>query len=159
MRELPSCCRFFIERVYFSASLPLLVFVKNASLLNPSLDPACTGGGFRPWLTLKVSVLESTRGDTDASALVQQLDGRLASVDSLSMAVRVRLSAIPSADEAIRDLFTFTFVVLHLFSAGRRHSYAVAKLLCLIERTKELQTEVQGIISSPHLSTTLIVGV
>ena len=45
MRCLSSCSRVFGGRAHFSASLPLLEFVKNVSLLNPSLDPACTGGG------------------------------------------------------------------------------------------------------------------
>ena len=45
MRGLPSCRRIFGERAHFSASLPLLAFVKNLSLMNPSLDPVCTGGG------------------------------------------------------------------------------------------------------------------
>ena len=45
LRGLPSCCRIFGGRVHFSAFSPLLAFVKNVSLLNPSLDPACTGGG------------------------------------------------------------------------------------------------------------------
>ena len=44
MRGLPSCRRIFRGRAHFSASLPLLVFFKHVSLLNPSLDPACTGG-------------------------------------------------------------------------------------------------------------------
>ena len=48
MRGLSSCRRIFGGRAHFSASLPLLVFVKNVSLLNPSLDPACTGGVSRP---------------------------------------------------------------------------------------------------------------
>ena len=43
-RGLTSCLRIFRGRAHFSASLPLLAFVKNMSLLNPSLDPACTGG-------------------------------------------------------------------------------------------------------------------
>ena len=38
MRGLTSCCRIFGGRARFSASLPLLVFVKKLSLLNPSLD-------------------------------------------------------------------------------------------------------------------------
>ena len=45
MKGLTSCRRFVVGRAHFSASLPLLTFVKNVSLLNPSLDPACTGGG------------------------------------------------------------------------------------------------------------------
>ena len=56
MQGLPSCCWFFERRDYFSASLPLLAFVKNVSLLNPSLDPAFTGGRFKPWLTRQGSV-------------------------------------------------------------------------------------------------------
>ena len=45
MRGLPSFPRVFGGRAHFSASLPLLALVKNVSLLHPSLDPACTGGG------------------------------------------------------------------------------------------------------------------
>ena len=42
---IPSCRRFFGGRAYFIASLPLLMFVKNMSLMNYSLDPACSGRG------------------------------------------------------------------------------------------------------------------
>ena len=75
------------------------------------------------------------------------------------MAARICLAVIPSADEALRELGTFAFVALHFFSAGGRHSSVVAKLLRLIERLEELHTEVQGMISSPHLSTTLLFDV
>ena len=122
MRGLPSCRRVFGGRAHFSASLPLLALVKNVSLMNPSLDPACAVGGFTPWLTRQGTVEASTRGGADASLLAQQLDGRLASADSLRTAARVRLAAIPSAEESLRDLGTFAFFASHLFSAGRRHS-------------------------------------
>ena len=79
--------------------------------------------------------------------------------DSLRTAARVRLAAIPSAEEAFRDLGTFAFVASHLFSAGGQHSSAIAELLRLIERLEELHTEVQGMISSPHLATTLLFDV
>ena len=102
--------------------------------------------GFTPWLTRQGSVEASTRGGADTSLIAQKLNGRLASVNPLRMAVRVRLSVIPSADEALRDLGTFAFVASHLFSAGRRHLSAVNKLLRLIERLEELHTEVQGMI-------------
>ena len=69
------------------------------SLLNPSLDPACTGGGFTPWLTRQGSVEASTRGGADAFFLAQKLDRRLALADSLLMDARVHLDVIPSADE------------------------------------------------------------
>ena len=62
------------------------------------------------------------------------------------MAVRVRLSLIPSVDKALCDLGTFAFVVLHLFSVGGRHSSFIAKLLRLIESLEEIHTEVQGMI-------------
>ena len=75
------------------------------------------------------------------------------------MAARIRLAVIPSADEALRDLGTFAFVASHLFSAGGRHSSAVAELFRLVERPEELHTEVQGMISSPHLATTLLFDV
>ena len=45
LRGIPSFRRVFGGRAHFSASLPLLEFVKNASLLNPSLEPACARGG------------------------------------------------------------------------------------------------------------------
>ena len=60
------------------------------------------------------------------------------------MAVRVRLSVILFADEAPRDLGAFAAVAAHLFSVGGRHSSAIAKILCLIERLEELYTEVYG---------------
>ena len=43
-RGLPSCCQVFGGRANFNSSLPLLAFVKNVSLLNPSLNPSCKGG-------------------------------------------------------------------------------------------------------------------
>ena len=42
---LPSLWRVFYGRLHFSASLPLLEFVKNVSILNPSMNPACARGG------------------------------------------------------------------------------------------------------------------
>ena len=42
---LPSCFWFFVSRAYFIASFPLVAFVKKVNMLNPSFDPACTGGG------------------------------------------------------------------------------------------------------------------
>ena len=109
-----------------------------------------------PWLTRQGSVEASTRGGSDASLLVQYLDGHLTSADSLRMAARVRLAIILSADKLLRDLGTFAFVASHLFSAVGCPSAAIAKLLILIERMEELHTEVQRMISSPHLATTLL---
>ena len=40
MRGLTSCFQVFGGRDHFSASLPLLTFLKNLSLLSPSLNPA-----------------------------------------------------------------------------------------------------------------------
>ena len=71
-----------------------------------------------------------------------------------SMATRVRLIAIPSADEALCDLGMFVFVALHVLSAGGRHLPAVVELLCLVERMEELHIEVQGMISCPHMAPT-----
>ena len=116
-------------------------------------------GGVTPWLKRQVLFEASTRGGANDSLLAQQLDGRLASADSLQIYARFRLAVILSADEALRDLGTFTFVALHLLSAGRRHSSAFAEIIHLIERLEELHTEVQGMISSPNLATTLIYDV
>ena len=118
MRGLPSCRRVFGGSAHFIASLPLLALVKNVSLMNPSLDPACAGKGFTPWLTRHGTVEVFTCGGIDASLLAQQLDRRLASADSLRTAARVSLDAIPSAEEALRNLGTFAFVASHLFSMG-----------------------------------------
>ena len=137
MRGLPSFRQLFGQRAHFSASLPLLSLVNNVSLMNPSLYPACAGGGgggFTPWLTRQGTVEASTPGGADTSLLTQQLDGRLALADSLWTAAQVRLAAIPSAEEALRDLSTFSFITLHLFSAGRQHSSTVADFLHLIGR-------------------------
>ena len=75
------------------------------------------------------------------------------------MAARVLLDVILSTYKALRDLGTFAFVVLHLSSTGGRHSSAVAELLRLIGRLEELHTEVERMISSPHLATTLLFDV
>ena len=48
MRGLPSCHQVFGGRLHLGASLPLVAFIKNVSLLNPYLDPDFTGGGFTP---------------------------------------------------------------------------------------------------------------
>ena len=74
----------------------------------------------------------------------------------MRITARFRLAVIPPADNALRDLGTFAFVALHLFSAGRHHWYIVAELLRLIERLEELHTEVQGMISTPHIATILL---
>ena len=132
VRGLPYCCRFFGVRAHLSASLPLIVFVKNFRLLNPYLDPACTGGGFTTWMTRQGLVEASTCGGADASLLAQQLYGCLALADYFRMAVRVRLAVIPSAYKALCDLSTFTFIALHIFSAFGRHSSAFAEILRLI---------------------------
>ena len=143
MRELPSCRRFLGGSSHFSASLPMFAFVRKFSLMNPYLDSACAGRRFTPWLTRQGTVEASTRGGADASLLSQQLDGRLASADSLRTAARVRLDAISSAEEALRNLGTFDFVASHLFSAGGRHSSTIIELFHLIERLEELHTDVQ----------------
>ena len=80
---LPSYKRVFGGRAHFSAPLPLLAFVKNVSLLNPSLDPACAGGGFTPWMTRQGTAKALTRGGADDYLLAQHLDSRLADADSL----------------------------------------------------------------------------
>ena len=114
------------------------------------------GGGVTPWLTRQVSFRKSTCGGDDVSLLVQQLYGRLAFPDSLRIAARVRLAIILSADEALCNLGTFAFITSYLFSAGRRHLSAVADLFRIIKRLGGIHPEVQGMISSPHLSTTFL---
>ena len=66
----------------------------------------------------------------------------------------VCLAIILSVKEALNNLGTFAFVASHFFSAGRRHSSAVAELLRLIERMEKLHTEVQGMLLPSHRTTT-----
>ena len=77
----------------------------------------------------------------------------------MHMVTRVRLAVIPSGDKALCDLGTFAFFASHLFFAEGRHSSAVAEILHLIERIEEPHIKVQGMISSPHLTTTLLFDV
>ena len=79
--------------------------------------------------------------------------------DTLRTAARVRLDVIPSADKALWYLDMFDFVALHLASSGRRHSSTLMELLGFIKRLWEIHTKVQGVVSSPHLSMTLLYGV
>ena len=112
--------------------------------MNPSLDPACAEVGFTLCLNYQVTVEASTCGGANASLLDQQLDGRLASTDSLQKSVRFRLFTIPSTEEALRDLGMVDFVVSHLFSTVRLHSSAIMDILWCIERLEELHTECRG---------------
>ena len=159
MRRLLSCCRFLGGRAHSNAYLPILLFIKSISLRNHYLDPECNGGRVTPWLISQGNFEASTHFGEIASLLDQNLDGRLASADFLRMSVRILLSAIPFAYETLRDIVTFEFFSLHLFSVGGRHSSAVAYLLCLSERLEELHTEVQGMITYPHLATALLYDV
>ena len=126
--------------------------------MKPSLDSVCTGGGggFTPWMNCQDMVEASTHGGADASLLSKQLDRVLSLVDSLRTAARVRLSAISSTEEALRNLGTFSFVALHFWSEVGRHSSTIAEFLRLIKRLEELHTEVLGMISSPYLATILL---
>ena len=80
------------------------------------------GGGFTPWMTCQGTIEASTCEREDASILEQHLDGQLGSLESLWIATRAHLACTPSADEALRELVTFAFVALHLFSAAWRHA-------------------------------------
>ena len=142
-RGLPSCQRLLeggdaLQRLP-PISRPSEEHLTDKTLPGPSV---LWGGGVTPWLTIQGTVEASTRGGADASLLAQQLDRCLASADSLQTAARVRLATIPLAEEALRDLGTLSLVSLHLFSAGRRHSYAVVELLRIIKSLEELRTEV-----------------
>ena len=85
-------------------------------------------------MTHQGTVEASTCEKSDASLLAQQLDSWLASADSLRTAAGVHLACIPSTYKALRDLGTFTFLSLHLFSAAGKHASALVDILRLIER-------------------------
>ena len=78
----------------------------------------------------------------------------MASTFSFLKTAQVLLEVIPSADEALRNLGTFAFVALHIFSTVGRHVTAFMELLFIIEVLEEIHTEMQGIIKFPHLATT-----
>ena len=71
----------------------------------------------------------STCGVANSSILAQKLDGKLDLADSLRMAVRVPLAIIPSVEEALRNLGTFTSVASELFSVDGKESSAVSEIL------------------------------
>ena len=62
-------------------------------------------------MTRQGAVEASNRGNLDASLLAQYLDVWIASADSFQIAAWFRLDVILSADEAIRNLVTFAFMV------------------------------------------------
>ena len=111
LRWVSSCWKVFRGMAHFRASLPLLSFLKNMSFMNPSLYLSWSGGGFTPWMTRQGAVEASNRGNLDASLLAQYLDVWIASADSFQIAAWFRLDVILSADEAIRNLVTFAFMV------------------------------------------------
>ena len=90
-------------------------------------------------MTHQGTVEASTRGRADDYLLAHHLDGRLDDADSLLTAAQLCIACIPSAYDALRNLGTFSFVALHLFSAAGRHASAVAELLCLIDRLSPYQ--------------------
>ena len=95
----------------------------------------------------------------DAYFLEQHKHGRLKSSDSLCTITQICMEFIPSADEALRDLGTFSFAVLHLFSAGGTHEVAITEILRLIENMEDLHTNTQGMITPLHLAKTLMIDV
>ena len=58
-------------------------------------------------------------------------------------------------DDALCNMVTFSFVASHLLYAVGINVAAVADLLRLIESLEEIHTEVKGVITSPHLATTI----
>ena len=98
-------------------------------------------------------------GGSDASFLAQQINRRLSLADSLQTATRFRLAVIPFVCKALRDLGKLAFIPLHMFSTGGRYSPAISELLRFIERLKDLHTEIQVMISYPHLATTIMYDV
>ena len=62
------------------------------------------------WLTRQGTVEAFSRKGSNTSLLAQQLDGHLTLANSLRTTVRVCLSAISYAVEALRELVRFFFV-------------------------------------------------
>ena len=81
--SMPYCLRVFGDKTHFSAYLPLLALVKNVSIMNPSLYPLCSEGGFTLWLNCQGTFEASTLVGADASLLSQQQYGLLESAESL----------------------------------------------------------------------------
>ena len=91
-----------------------------------------------------------------ASLVVQQLYGRLVLADSLQKTAWVFLAVIPPMDKVLYFLGTLSSVVSYLLSTGGRHMAAIAELFCLIEILDYLHTKFRGVITSLHLTKTLM---
>ena len=68
----------------------------------------------------------------DAFLLTQNIYEQLAFADYMRTDYEACLTAIPYMDEALRDLVTFYFIAMCLFSMGKQHAEAFAELLRLI---------------------------
>ena len=151
-----SCRRFFGRRSQFSASLLLLEFIKTISLMNLSLEPACAGGRFTPWMTRQGTVEVLIHLGLDASLLAHHLYGRLASKGLLVD----RHSGPPGCYSVCRrgalQLGHLCICCVAPLICRGRHTEAVTEIVRIINRLEELHTEVQEMIKSSHLATTLI---
>ena len=58
-------------------------------------------------------------------------------------------------NEVLRDLVTLAFITSHLFSTGRYHAAEITEILHLIEILEDIHTKLQGMITPPHLATTI----
>ena len=101
LRGIPSYQQVFGGLAHFSAPLTLLAFIKNVTLLKPSLDLSCTGRGFTPCTTCPGTIDLLTCGGTYTSIMAQKLDGKLISMNSLRIAVQVFMDRILSTDKAL----------------------------------------------------------
>ena len=63
---------------------------------------------------------------------------------------------IPATEDTLLNLVTFDLVTLRLFVAVAVYYAALMDLLYLIDSLDEFHTEVQGVITSPLISTTLL---
>ena len=66
---------------------------------------------------------------------------------------------ISSTDEALCNLGTYYFAVLHLLSAGGTHEVEITEILRPIENMEDLHTNTQGIITPPHIDKTIMLDV
>ena len=60
------------------------------------------------------------------------------------------MAVIPTVDNPLCDLVTFSYDMLRLLMGGVRNSMAVTNIIHLIERMEELRTKAKGILTS-HL--------
>ena len=69
------------------------------------------------------------------------MDREMVYVEALQVNTKIHLVVIPTEEDALIDLETFSFIASCIFTVGIYHSLAVTEILHLIERLKDIHTK------------------